>query len=214
MQGIIALPSKNQRKKYTHENHLNSSDQLYMQQTNKHQRAGGKVGAWVQKVLEGAGRRGTTTQKYFTHVQVARQPHLGQHLHVPLSQADIVTDWLMSTKKSFSEFENWTSSTVIRSKQAQNQCRRRRWSSERKRKRDQEIRDEGRSWLAVCKGVLADEQRRDLYCPGPSSSPAAPASNGTTGRGRAVGGHLRWFKTQPEVDGGPNYSGFRPKILN
>ncbi len=156
MQGVIALPSKNQLKKYTHENHLNSSDQLYMQQTNKHQwtavincigskqtntneqqwsivyaankqtpmnssdqlhmqqtnkhqRPGAKVGAWVQKVLEGAGRRGTT-QKYFTHVQVARQPHLGQHLHVPLSQADIVMDWLMSTKKSFSEFENWTSS--------------------------------------------------------------------------------------------------------
>jgi hypothetical protein len=33
-------------------------------------------------------------------------------------------------------------------------------------------------------------------------------------RGRAVGGHLRWFKTQPEVDGGPSYSGFRPKNLN
>jgi len=58
MQGIIALPSKNQRKKYTHENHLDSSDQLYMQRTNKHQRAGGKVGAWVQKVLEGAGELG------------------------------------------------------------------------------------------------------------------------------------------------------------
>jgi hypothetical protein len=33
----------------------------------------------------------------FTHVQVARQPHLGQHLHVPLSQADMVID---------DEFEN------------------------------------------------------------------------------------------------------------
>jgi hypothetical protein len=65
---IIALPSKNQRKKYIHENHLNSSDQLYMQQTNKQtaaRREGGRV---------------------------ARQPHMGQHLHVPLSQADIVTD--------------------------------------------------------------------------------------------------------------------------
>jgi len=83
------------KKKVSLENHLNSSDQLYMQrtnkQTNKHQR-GGKVGAWVQKVLEGRGEEGRTTQKYFTHVQVARQPHLGQHLHVPLSQADIVMD--------------------------------------------------------------------------------------------------------------------------
>jgi hypothetical protein len=38
--------------------------------------------------------------------------------------------------------------------------------------------------------------------------------NSGPGGGRAVGGHLRWFKTQPDVDGGPSYSGFRPKNLS
>jgi hypothetical protein len=33
-----------------------------------------------------------TTQKYFTHMKVAQQAHLGQHLHVPLLLVDIVMD--------------------------------------------------------------------------------------------------------------------------
>jgi hypothetical protein len=37
----------------------------------------------------------------------------------------------------------------------QNQCKRRRWSSERKRKREEEIHYEGSSSLAVCNGALA-----------------------------------------------------------
>jgi hypothetical protein len=49
---------------------------------------------------------GTTTQKCFydfTHVQVWRQPHLGQHLHVPLSQADMVTDEFRELNKERSK---------------------------------------------------------------------------------------------------------------
>jgi hypothetical protein len=60
---IIALPSKNTRKKYTHENHLNSSDQLYMQRTNKQTNKqtparwleGGRVGA---EGIRGRGEEG------------------------------------------------------------------------------------------------------------------------------------------------------------
>jgi hypothetical protein len=66
MQGIIALPSKNQRKKYTHENHLDSSDQLYMQRTNKQTlarwREGGRVGA---EGIRGRGEEGDDDTEIF-----------------------------------------------------------------------------------------------------------------------------------------------------
>jgi hypothetical protein len=84
--GITTLRRIN--KKYT-ENHLNnSSDQLYMQLTNKHKRAmGRKVGA--EEDVRAVRRK---RQKYFTHVEVTRQEHRGQYWHVPLSEVDILID--------------------------------------------------------------------------------------------------------------------------
>jgi hypothetical protein len=95
---MVLLASKNQHKiKYTGQNHLNNSGQLHIvqrpnKQTKKYIQARREVGRSKKMLYDG-----DDLTEIFTHVQVARQPHLGQHLHVPLSQADMVID---------DEFEN------------------------------------------------------------------------------------------------------------
>jgi hypothetical protein len=165
MQGMIwhhhyYYPLKNQRekkRKYTENRLNNSSDQLYMQRTNnltnKHKRC------WKRKV----DCPGTTTQKRFydfTHVQVWRQPHLGQHLHVPLSQADMVTD-------EFRELNKETSKTLVERERKKKENSSARKERERARQRARE-RENARELKGIvpCDGVLAEERRRPLYCAG------------------------------------------------
>jgi hypothetical protein len=47
-------------------------------------------GRWVQKKM--LGRYDERDRNIFTHVEVTRQEHRGQHWHVPLSEVDILID--------------------------------------------------------------------------------------------------------------------------
>jgi hypothetical protein len=40
------------------------------------------------------GRYDERDRNIFTHVEVTRQEHRGQHWHVPLPEVDILIDWL------------------------------------------------------------------------------------------------------------------------
>jgi len=64
-------------------------------------------------------------------VQVWRQPHLGQHLHVPLSQADMVTD-------EFRELNKETSNTLVEREREKKEKRSARKKRERGRDRGRE----------------------------------------------------------------------------
>ncbi len=61
-------------------------------------------------------------------MQVWRQPHLGQHLHVPLSQADMVTD-------EFRELNKETSKTLVETEREKRKRRDPRGRRERQRAR-------------------------------------------------------------------------------
>ncbi len=71
-------------------------------------------------------------------MQVWRQPHLGQHLHVPLSQADMVTD-------EFRELNKETSKTLV----------------EREKKEGEEIREEEERQKARQKARARERKRTE-----------------------------------------------------
>ncbi len=76
-------------------------------------------------------------------MQVWRQPHLGQHLHVPLSHADMVTD-------EFRELIKETSKTPVEKKKKKKFCE----EGERERERDRGRENETEGERARVNGSL------------------------------------------------------------
>ncbi len=62
-----------------------------MQYTNKQTNTSARwEGRWVQKKM--LGWYDERDRNIFTHLEVTRQEHRGQHWHVPLSEVDILID--------------------------------------------------------------------------------------------------------------------------
>ncbi len=170
------------KRKYT-ENRLNnnSSDQLYMQRTNKHKRCWKrKVGARVQKKKILGLPGDDDTEMFFTILLTCRCGGIHTWGSICMFRYRRPTWWLMS-------FENWTK------KQARHWSRERvdtgrerveREREKRKRRdprgrRETEGQTEGerareQKGTVTCDGVLAEERRRALYCGGPIFPPPAP----------------------------------------